>query len=546
MQQKILEMRYLYEGETSFEDIAKRIASLEDSFEDREILYHILIEKKFLPAGRTIACAGTKYPIVPNCVTLPIEDSLESIMDTLKRAANLQKVGCGIGFNFSNLRPALFDTIRIKGKSSGPLSYLNLYSHTFKIVQQNNRSGANIAILSIEHPDILSFIHAKDDVKQLNNFNISVLLTKRFMDEIKTDNLWKCRWNGQEYNPRRIMYDEKMLVLSVQETEITAKELLKELARCTHLTGEPGYLFEDNMNINNPLIELFGEMNVSNPCGEITMYQNECCNLGSICLGKFVTSKDKVFDYDELYRVSRIATRFLNNNIDRLDVPDEELITFVKLLRRLGLGFMGLADCFAKLHIPYGSEESLEVLDKILQTMRQASYDESNSLIEKFGSVYSRLVDAGYDVSKISEENRIILKSRANIATMCIAPTGSTSLIHGMSSGIEPYFSLEYYQLGRIVYNKYLLKKYPINVLPIASELSPSTHLAIQAEAQKYVDNSISKTINCNHDVPIAEVINCIIIAHNKGIKGTTIYRDNCRSDQPLKNCNSVEGTCDL
>jgi ribonucleoside-diphosphate reductase alpha chain len=279
-------------------------------------------------------------------------------------------------------------------------------------------------------------------------------------------------------------------------------------------------------------------------CGEIVMYQNECCNLGSICLSKFC--KKSIFNYEELARVTRIATRFLNANIDRLDVPDQELITFVKLLRRLGLGIMGLADCFAKLGIVYGSEESFPVLGEILTTMQRASYDESHQLIRKYGSVYSRLVDAGYDVSNISGENSSILKSRANIATMCIAPTGSTSLIHGMSSGIEPYFALEYYQLGRLVYNKYLLKKYPISVLPIASEISPSAHLAIQAEAQKYVDNSISKTINCNYDVPIAEVINCIIIAHNKGIKGTTIYRDNCRNDQPLRNCNTVDGSCDL
>lgn len=482
---------------------------------------------------------------------------------------------CGLGFNFSKLRPARMPCVRTGGSASGPISFLGLYAHAFKIVQQYNRSGANMGVLSVEHPDILAFIHIKDDLKRLTNFNISVLLTDRFMKQLNEapDSLWYCDWQGTPMKPRYIEYTPELLVEDVSEADVTVKDLFEEIVLAAWSTGEPGILFQDNINRNNLLKDILGDITCVNPCGEIPLYDNECCNLGSINLEEFVV--DGKVDFDDLRRTVRIAIVFMNNVIDKLHIPDKELSENVRLLRRLGLGVMGLHDMLIKLHLPYASEEGRELIERVFRCIDVASSDKSQILVAKYGSVAERLLRAGKATpEQIPEDSYLWIT--ANCARMCIAPTGSTSIIHTVSSGIEPYFSLAYRRtikgqlqdyifvnkqlerylqsanLDRTVLQKIIDKgiqhvdeipKDVRRVFATAQEISPQNHILMQAAAQKHVDNSISKTINFVGDSTPDDISQVLLLAHQLGCKGCTVYRDGCRDSQVFQNTSSTSST---
>lgn len=593
LREYILTSRYLQSGESTFEDIAKRVSNALGTTEnEKQAFYNAMVNKLFLPGGRTLACAGSKRVLIPNCVVLPVNDTLEDIFETQKRAALLQQAGCGLGFNFSNLRPAGYPCVRTGGKSSGPISYINHYSGAFQIVQQFNRSGANIGILSIEHPDILAFIHMKDDPNVLNNFNISVLITKRFMDQLKhnPNELWYCRFNGEDVKPRAITYDGKYNVLDITSADITANELWDEIVHAAWSSGEPGLLFEDRMNENNLLLDVLGKMDGVNPCGELALYPNECCNLGSINLEEFCdvnpnygsTSLDELIPFvhfDKLHDTIALATIFLNRVIDNMEIPDAHLRKFVKVLRRIGLGFMGFADMLIKLKVAYGSPLSIQLMERIGKTFRETTQLVTRSLVSTYGSVAQRLKSAittsheyfplTTDVEKImairddDELNRI-----ANIACTCIPPTGSTSMIFEVSTGIEPYFSVAYRRyvkqagINEIVLNKHLetylrneglytdgvlndivnnglqncecIPNHVKEVFSTAQDITPSAHILMQAAAQKYIDNSISKTCNFVNSASKDDVKRIYELAYELHCKGTTVYRDGSRSSQVL------------
>lgn len=726
LSQYILNSRYLQPNEQTFDDVAKRVSkAISNNSTEEESFYDIMHQKKFVPGGRTLACAGTSRKLIPNCVVLPVEDTLADIFETQKRAALLQQAGCvipgtrlrtdngdiiinehvgkivnvwngyqftealvkltgfdedvfevklvdgrslictlnheflsnvsetiklselmvnerkviytnihknvtthpemgfvqiksieykwnspyvycvttlddshcamfndivthncGLGFNFSKLRPAGYPCVRTGGKSSGPISYINHYSSAFQIVQQFNRSGANIGILSIEHPDIIPFIHMKDDLQKLNNFNISVLMTKRFMDTLREapDTIWKCKYNDQYVLPRYITYDEKFVIRDISEIEITVQELFDEIVHAAWKSGEPGLLFEDHMNEYNLLESVLGRIDGVNPCGELALYPNECCNLGSINLEEFCTEREdyneidlegvlKYVDTNDLIRTIKIATVFLNNVIDKMDIPDDHLAKFVKTVRRIGLGLMGFADMCIKLKIAYNTQVARELMVYITGLMKEYSHKTSEELCGKYGSVYDRLLIAdkeggilpdGSDVSKCCD----ILKKMANCNCTCIAPTGSTSMIHNVSTGIEPFFSVAFRRTimntgkTEIVINKHLEKylkdnsiysddvlndivdnglasieyipDYVKSVYVTAQEMTPDDHIMMQASAQANIDNSISKTCNFTNEATEEDVARIYNLAYELHCKGTTVYRDGSRYSQVL------------
>ena len=736
----ILSTRYLRYNEKTYDDICERVSkAIGSTDEERKQFLQFMLKKEFVPGGRTIACAGTDKRLIPNCVVLPVEDTLESIFDTLKRAAVLQQAGCGLGFNFSTLRPASFPCVRTGGAASGPISFMNLYSHAFKIVQQYNRSGANMGIISIDHPDVVAFIHMKDNLSVMNNFNISVMLTKEFMDKLRDspDEMWLCSWNGEKLKPRYITYDKDMLVQDISELDITVKDLWLEIVTAAWNTGEPGVLFHHNTNATNVLKPYYGDIMAVNPCvvkgtklltdkgalnidehvgetvnvwngykftpalvkitghdqtvydvtledgrtltctkghtfiideygsraslelllkyktmtiytnmdadaetftssigpvrikcvrenavkadtvycvttydeshtatfngivtgncGEIGLYSNECCNLGSINLEEFCSVNPeyesriddviKYIDVNRLRECSKLAITFLNRVIDRLDIPDRDLRVFVLILRRLGLGIMGFADMLIKLKVPYDSKTGREVMEYVLNVIKTASHERSKELVDMYGSVSDRMLapkryiyirdDADeLSVEKITKllrtneglKDDIHLSVYANCACTCIAPTGSTSMIHNVSSGIEPYFALAFKRSlkgklqNEIVMNKHLERYLKENdlyndeiinyiiehgiecvneiepkvkrIFITAQKMKPEDHILMQVSAQKYIDNSISKTCNFPRDASVGYVATIYEMANEGMCKGVTVYRDGCRDNQ--------------
>lgn len=590
MSQFILKTRYLYKDETTFDQVADRVAKyISDDSEQYNNFKSIMQSKKFVPGGRTLAYSGTDKLLMPNCVVLPVEDSLDSIFDTLKRAAILQQNGAGLGFDFSKLRPAGFECNRTGGKASGPISFMALYSHAFKIVQQYNRSGANIGILSIYHPDILSFVTMKNDITVMNNFNISVLMTKEFIDKVNNfpNEIYKSKWDNKEVLPRVITYDKDLLVTDIKEKELTYEQMFNIIVESAWKTGEPGMIFEDNVNESNPLCKYMGKIHACNPCGEIMLYDNECCNLGSINLEEFcdenpeysltnsTESLMKFIHIDDLKKTTKIAVQFMNNVVDKLSIPDFALSEMVLMMRRLGLGIMGLADLFIKIKIPYNSIYARKVTENILGIIKEAAYSESSRLVSKYGSVASRLLASNYEIQNKEELMKdSLLNSIANCALTCIAPTGSTSNIHQVSSGIEPFFAMAYRRtfgsiLSKDIFINKHLEKYlkdndfytdeilneivtnglkSIKCIPdyvkdiyiTAQEMTPRQHILMQAAAQKYIDNSISKTCNFPKEASMNDIRIVFMSAFNMGCKGTTVYRDQCRVNQVFVSTNSI------
>src|SRR3989344_5237462 len=274
--------------------------------------FYIMANKQFTPAGRTITNAGAPSPVVANCIVLPIQDSMESIFQTLKDAAQLQKAGSGLGFSFSHLRPAGAIVKKSQGMASGPVSFLQVYNQAFGVIKQQGRHGANLAILRGEHPDILDFIHCKKIEGHIRNFNISIGITDEFMEAVVNhpDEPWLCKFDSENMKPRRIFREEHGLITKIEELDVTARQLMDEIVNGAWRNGEPGVVFLDVVNKTNVLPEL-GEIDACNPCGEQFLHHYDVCNLGSINLAALV--KNGEIDFERLRFVTRTATRFLDN-----------------------------------------------------------------------------------------------------------------------------------------------------------------------------------------------------------------------------------------
>ncbi len=544
--------------------IAHAVAGTEKDTEkwEREF-FAIMANKEFTPAGRTITNAGAPSPVVANCIVLPIPDSMEGIFKTLKDAALLQKAGSGLGFSFGRLRPAGTYVKTSAGMASGPVSFLQVYNQAFGVIKQQGRHGANMAILPVDHPDILDFVHCKRVEGEIRNFNISVGMTDEFMRAVTEtpDEPWLCQFGGQKMKPRRITRDRFGVVTSIVELDITAAELYHEIVQNAWHNGEPGVVFLDAFNRGNTMPKT--PIEATNPCGEQGLPPYDVCNLGSINLAAFVkpaspAGGDGKLDLKRLAHVAMVATRFLDNVIDLFDYPVREVQEMSKNTRRVGLGVMGYADMLYQLGVRYDSPEGFAAGELVMRTIQEEAHRTSVALASEKGE-FPLWQDSTWAESGIKRRNTMVTT---------VAPTGSISMFFDTSSGIEPNFALSFTkqdkdgQTYRYV-NKYLEKTLRdrgiyteelmeqiilegslVNIagLPqeikdtfrVAMDIAASDHIRAQAAFQKYVENSISKTINFPNEATVADIENGYILAWRLGCKGCTLYRDGSREIQVL------------
>lgn len=573
---KMMKKRYLQQKEDGsqetpaemFHRIAHSLAEVERQYnKDEDFIrqtekefFEIMSKKEFTPAGRTVTNAGGETPVVPNCIVLPVFDSMESIFQTLKEAALLQQLGSGLGFDFSHLRPAMTPTKRTKGVSSGPVSFLKVYNEAFGTIKQQGRHGANMAMMQIDHPDVLDFIRAKEVEGEIRNFNISVKVTDEFMKALieRPDTQWYCEWNGQKTKPHKILRAPNGAVIGYEEIDITVKELFDEIVKYAWLNGEPGIVFIDEVNRTNPLPGL-GPIDCSNPCGEQFLHHYDNCNLGSINLAAFV--KDKKVDWERLKHVARTAVRLMDNVIDIFEFPVKKLEEMAQGNRRIGLGLMGFADMLYQLNIGYNSKEGIDLAEKIMSTINETAHQMSQELAEEKG------IFPNWHLSIYKDKG---IKMR-NAALTTVAPTGSISMMFDTSSGIEPNFALSYIKQDKDghqyhYFNPYfekalkdykfsdeeiqkikdeVIKKGTIQHLEnipeelkktfvVALDISAEDHIRMQAAFQKHVDNSISKTINFPFEATMEDVKKGFILAWKLKCKSTTVYRNGSREVQIL------------
>lgn len=562
------EGRIVENPEKMFERVATALAEVEYSYHKtlsqvekiKQEFLEILASFEFTPAGRTLANAGGPTRVVSNCIVLNIQDSMESIFQTLKEASLLQQAGSGLGFPLHLMRPAGFRTLKSRGTASGPVSFLRVYNTAFGVIKQQNRHGANMAVMRVDHPDILEFIHCKEKEGEIQNFNISVGLTNRFMQAVRDNDPqpWMGLWKNQWMKPRRIKRNNHFSYVSHEEINMTARELFQEIIECAWKNGEPGCVFLDAVNETNPVPGL-GRIEACNPCGEQFLHDGDVCNLGSLNLEKFVTAGREV-DYPRLREVVRRSIRMLDNVIDLSDFPVAKVTETFRGNRRIGLGIMGFADLLYKLRVPYNSVQGRKVAEEVMGFINSCAHEMSKELAEEKG------VFPNWEKSVFYQRG---IKMR-NAALTNIAPTGTISMIFDVSGGVEPYFALAYHYkniLGgeaQLYYtNKHLqeeLEKHNLyneeimqriteegslqNILEIPVEvkkvfvtsmdISAEDHIKMQAAFQRHLDNAISKTVNFPNQATQEDVLNGYILAWEMGCKGCTVYRDGSREVQVL------------
>jgi len=558
-----------------FERIAYAIAEVEKKYgrEDKfvkktaEEFFGIMSRKEYTPAGRTITNAGAPTPIVANCIVLPVLDSMDSIFQTLKDASLLQQAGSGLGFDFSHLRPAMTPTKKSMGVASGPVSFLKVYNESFGVIKQQGRHGANMAMMQVDHPDVLDFIRAKEVEGEIRNFNISIKVTDEFMRALleRPNAQWYCEWNGVKTKPHRVLRAKSGAVIGMEEIDITAKEMFDELVHYAWLNGEPGIVFIDEVNRTNPLPGL-GPIDCSNPCGEQFLHHYDNCNLGSINLAMFV--RDGKVDWAHLKRTTRTAVRMMDNVIDLFNFPVAQVTDLAKKNRRIGLGIMGFADMLYQIGIAYNSDAGFKMGERVMKTITDTAHEMSQELAKEKGE-FPNIALSIYD--KQGARMR-------NAALTTVAPTGSISMMFDCSSGIEPNFALSYVKQDKDgqqyhYINRYFeqaLKEHGIDeaktkeirevllktgsiqsvegiaeelkkTFIVAMDISSDDHMHMQAAFQRYVDNSISKTINFSNSATKEDVTNGFIMAWKSKCKSATVYRDGSRTVQIL-NLGTGEG----
>ena len=518
--------------EQVWERVAAGIAAVEPTPEKREYwareFYRAMADFRFVPGGRILAGAGTGHAVTYfNCYVLPSpEDSRGGILDNLKLMTEVMARGGGAGINLSSLRPRGSYIRTVNGTASGPCSWAELYSvATGDVIQQGgSRRGALMLMLDDSHPDVEEFITVKRDTKRINYANLSVCISDAFMEAVKADDDWKLVWNGEV---RKV---------------VKARHIWHLICRAAWESGEPGLVFMDRYNkLSNTW---YYEIIISvNPCGEQGLPAYGVCNLGALNLAAFVA--DGAIDYDALASYSKLAVRFLDNVIDANEYFLEENRASQMDTRRTGLGTMGLADALIMLGIRYGSDESLEVIDRVYQTIRDAAYEASVELAAEKGP-FPRF-DAekylqGDFIKRLPEPIRrgIAENGIRNAVILTQAPTGTTSLLAGVSSGIEPVFSFAMRRRDRtgehVMYHPLFgawHEAHPDEPMPdyfvSAGELTPEEHVRAQAKIQEYVDSSISKTVNAPNSHTVEDVERLYSLAYELGCKGITYFRDGSR-----------------
>jgi len=561
---KVLERRYLKKDndgkvietpEEMFRRVAKTMADIDKQFgvSEAEItklekdFYDMMTNLEFMPNSPTLMNAGRPLGQLSACFVLPIEDSMESIFETLKTTAIIHKSGGGTGFSFSKLREKNSIVQATGGIASGPVSFMKVFDGATQAVKQGGtRRGANMGILRVDHPDILEFISCKEKDKEICNFNISVSITEKF---------WQALEKGEDYD-----------LISPHSGKavhrLNAREVFDLIIKSAHRNGEPGLIFIDRMNQFNPTPQL-GQYESTNPCGEQVLLPYESCNLGSINLLHMIKKTDQWYevDWDKLRTTTRKAVHFLDNVIDANKHPVPAIEKCTKLTRKIGLGVMGWASLLARLGIPYDTQEALELAAQVMSVIRSEARIKSYELAKIKG------VFPAFSKSIFKKQGEKMRLRNATLTT--IAPTGTISIIGGpCSSGIEPAFAICYYRnvmdntklvevdpvfemvaKERGFYSKELMQKIaeegsiqniasiPADVKRVfvtAHEISPEWHMRMQAEFQKYTDNAVSKTINFSNSATEEDVRQAFVLAYQLGCKGMTIYRDGSRQEQVL------------
>jgi ribonucleoside-diphosphate reductase alpha chain len=531
--------------EAMFRRVARTVAEGEPDAGEREAaaerFFHALARLDFLPNSPTLMNAGTALGQMSACFVLPVPDSIEGIFNAVKHMAIIHQSGGGTGFSFSNIRPRDDLVASTGGSASGPVSFMRVFDMATDVVRQGGRRrGANMGILRADHPDIRDFIAVKTEGRAFRNFNLSVAAPDRFMRAVRGGG------TVQLINPR-----------THEPTEETdAAELFDLIADAAWRCGDPGLVFIDRVNDAHPLPHP-GRIESTNPCGEQPLLPYESCVLGSVNLVRMLRG-DRI-DWAKLRETVRLGVRFLDDVIDAQTYPLAEIERMTRRTRKIGLGLMGFADMLIRMGIPYASDDALRTAEDVMRTITETGTAASVELAEARGPF------PAFEGSRWDEAGRDPLR---NATVTTIAPTGTISIIAGVSSGIEPVFALSYFR--RVLDGQTLLEEHPIFVeaakkhgcysreliadiarrgsvqgldsvpdelqrlFACALDIDPARHVRMQAAFQKHTHNAVSKTINLPEKATVDHVKQAYLDACELGCKGITVYRYGCKKEQTL------------
>lgn len=592
----VLQSRYLLKDEGSniietpaqlFSRVASLVAQAESRYgaDENQVkdwhrkFYELMASLKFLPNSPALMNARRHSGMLSACFVLPIEDSIEAIFETIKQTALIQKAGGGTGFSLDKLRPTGDRIASSGGTTSGPISFWRVFSEATEAIQQGAfRRGANMGMMSIDHPDILKFLHAKQNLKAFNNFNISVKITDEWMETLRKagDKLHivkNPRTQQQYLLPKRLniknykindLYkvDDKTFPSGKKKNQFfNVRDIWQIIVKCAHKTGEPGVAFIDRINRDNPTPSL-GQIEATNPCGEQPLLAYEACTLGSVNVAKFVKVDEAQgkaeIDWTELAEAVKLGVRFLDNIIDVCRYPVENTTQLSQANRKIGLGVMGFADCLFLLGISYDSKQGVEFGANLMKFVNESARRSSSELAEQKGAF------PNWEKSIWQTQNRKV----RNASITCVAPTGTISIISDCSNGIEPAYSLVFTrqildgarmtQINPIFkqlaektgfYSKKLESRIAKNgsiqkiasirpkirkIFKCAYDIKPQWHIRMQAAFQRHCDAAVSKTVNFSPKTTAAEVDKAYKLAYELDCKGITIYRQRSRNREPM------------
>ncbi|MEE9296858.1 MAG: adenosylcobalamin-dependent ribonucleoside-diphosphate reductase [Phycisphaerae bacterium] len=594
---RVLEARYLKKDEsgTCIETPADLFRRVAGAVADAELLYDsdaghrsewedrffdLMMAQRFMPNSPTLMNAGRPMGMLSACFVLPVPDSIEGIFDSIKYTALIQKAGGGTGFAFDELRPTGDLISSSGGTTSGPISFWRAFSESSNAIQQGAfRRGANMAMMNIHHPDILKFLHAKEDLDNFTNYNISVKITDEWMDSFQADpqsyHVVRNVRTGQRYLlPRSLsvwQYDLRWLRPVDHDVPTcgdfyTKQDIWDIIVTNAWRTGEPGVAFIDRINESNPTPHI-GRIESTNPCGEQPLLPFESCNLGSINLGRFIThpcTAHANVAWEALRRTVHQATRFLDDVIDANKYPLPQIDRICKANRKIGLGLMGFADALYMLGVGYNSAQAVDWGTRFMSFINDAAHDYSERLARQRGS---------FPNWKGSVWDTVHHRPMRNATCTTVAPTGTISIIAGCSCGIEPLYSLAFHRnvlrdqeagtspmveinsvFQEVAQSRGLLSEELMDqiardgtlagihgihedirrVFVCAHDVSPEWHIKMQAAFQTHCDAAISKTINFSKSAVVQDVDTIFRQAYRLRCKGLTVYRNGSRNGQPM------------